>query len=417
MLLFLSLIIMIMPALFADSIGTIIDQPGIYLYGSDITANPTDANDAIITVSANQVVIDLQNHVFQQDPTNQIASLIGIKIMPGVNRVTIQNGNIKNLTGTAIEIGDGCTGIQLRNLQLTGCNSAGVNFLGTITGISFIQISDCIILTCSGSNGSPAYGMRAGKLTQCLLENNIFTGNDAVLSSSGYGCYISSSTGLNFNNNLVSGNGGFEIGVGLYLEHCDNAFIRNSIFNANMSRSSSSAAYAAGLEMINCHECQVLGCEFVKNVNPFVQAYGCKVVGGYDNTFGNCRAQVNTGGTYACGFDLNGCIRPKIDSAIINGNSAAYVYGIRLTNTCLNAYIADNEIVNNIGIAASYGIYDDSQFSSNCIIQNKAFNHDFNYSITYTTGISLPLVQGSLSNSIIGMGATGTAFSNQDINP
>ena len=59
--------------------------------------------------------------------------------------------------------------------------------------------------------------------------------------------------------------------------------------------------------------------------------------------------------------------------------------------------IRNNTLVNNLGIAGSFGIKDERIPSTSVVINNYSFNSGTNYSITYTNGITLPIISGSLS--------------------
>ena len=72
-------------------------------------------------------------------------------------------------------------------------------------------------------------------------------------------------------------------------------------------------------------------------------------------------------------------------------------FGILLTGTCDQCQVRENNLINNLGLSATFGIKDERIPSTSAVIKNYSFNNGTNFSITYTNGITLPIISGSLS--------------------
>lgn len=197
------------------SISIVMDQPGLSGFGSSQEANPADVNDSVVSIKTNDLVLDLGEHQLFQTAGNTISGLDGIYINPGLSNITIRNGVIGPVTGRGIYIGDGCSQIRLENITLQNCNTTGILFDGSFTGtgISIVKINECTILSCTGSDGNPAYGMKIIDGSNFRIERCVFESNDAGNLNSGFGLSLENCSTINILESTAASNGGFLMGL------------------------------------------------------------------------------------------------------------------------------------------------------------------------------------------------------------
>jgi hypothetical protein len=247
----------------------ILDQPGHYTLGEDIIFSPGVA-DSIISIQANDVTLDLGGWSVIQG--NATANVDGITIAPGLQRVTVTNGRIRNITGRGIFVNTSTQPdlLEFSHLEFENCQTQGISFEGT-SSASRCTISDCNFTNCllpaGGStilrlvcvssvirnitvNTKPGGGLASGirnlitivALVNCIIENihfSSFSSTDALR--------IFSVTGLIIEANIfrnISCNGCVSIGStftffdqpsGTGLTGClfSNITLTNFILNSN----------------------------------------------------------------------------------------------------------------------------------------------------------------------------------------
>lgn len=142
-----------------------ITQPGLYTLGEDITFSP-GAADSIISIQSSDVTLDLGGRSVIQG--NATASVNGISISAGLQRITIKNGAIRGVTGRGVFVD--CN-TQVNNLTISGilfdtCQSRGISFEGAAI------VAACFITNCS--------------FIDCLLP----AAGDSILFLRGVGCVV-----------------------------------------------------------------------------------------------------------------------------------------------------------------------------------------------------------------------------------
>lgn len=371
--------------------------------GTDYYAAPTDPGDAVFTITANNIIVDLNNHIISQDSTNTVTGLVGILVSSGVQNAIIRNGTIVGLTGQGIVLQDGCGAVRLENLTISECQQGGVLMNGQSLGVSFARIAHCSINQCNGTQGGPAYGVWATKCIGMIIEDTLIAKNVATTPYDGYGIYIQNSRGIEINATQAVLNGGYTVGVGAYITTSTNCIIDQCFFTGNVSTNVTSTAYAAGVVFNNCTGCRIDKSFILNNTNPFAQAYGVTCSNGIENEILNTAFERNVGGLRAAGIQYANEVRSRTSFCNVYANKAAIVYGIQLTGTNVNCDVSDNAIVSNIATQTSYGISDEANPSTSAFRHNNAFYHTINYNITYPAGITLPIISGSLSNAVPGL--------------
>lgn len=100
----------------------IIDQGGLYRLGQELR----DPGIDLIRISTSDVVLDLNQN-------SLIDGANGIIIEDGLQNITVKNGIISTVTGTAILVGQNCQNLRLTDLDIFSCQNGLIleqNFLG-----------------------------------------------------------------------------------------------------------------------------------------------------------------------------------------------------------------------------------------------------------------------------------------------
>lgn len=407
----------------AASISDVIDKPGIYKYRATVIAQPTEPNDAIITIASSNVVFDMDGYLLMQHPLVTTTGVTGILIKEGLTNVAIRNGRIDNLTGCGIKVSDGCHKIKVDNMIVSNCDSGGIllDGLASGTGIDSFLMKDSILISSTGFDGNPAFGLKATNAMALGIYDCFFNDNDAVTTSSGYGVWLDSCACAQFIRCVFTDNGGDAFGVGCYISKSMNVCLQNCLALHNIARSADSVA--AGYYFDECKKVVCLSCKCIETVNQVGESVGFFTQTGTANLFQNCISEANDGGSLAAGFHLKG----ETESSIINcktiDNEAVDVsgagYGIYLEGSLNDkCHISKNNIIGNKGGATSRGIEDERNPSTSNVVRNSAFNNGTNYIVNYPTGITLPTLDGSLTDSLIGLPSLSAGeLDNININP
>lgn len=399
----------------APLLGTeLFDKPGVYIVGSDLAYDPTQTDDAIIMITGSNITLDLNLHNLYQMEGNTQPGLNAIVVASSANNVTIKNGSLGGVTGVGLYISDGCSNIYLQDLTVQDCDVTGILYNGQVTGISSCTMKRCSINSCKGSGGSPAYGLRMIKGNKILLEDNFFGQNDALTTSSGYGVSIEYSQGIEIAGAKVAGTGGNDLAVGVYMYQSNNILLSNVLVFGSNTHSMNPTALSYGFLSESCSLTWKYKCEAITNSCSSGGAIGFASHNGSKNLVESSFAQTNLGYSYGAGIELINESKSYITNCRSRGNKSLATgngYGIRLTSGCDRCYIEENTLINNSGAIASYGLIDETIPSTCAIVGNYAFNNGINYSVTYTGGVVLPEIDGSLSGP---PGMPTTAFSNLD---
>lgn len=402
----------------ADSVAIVFDTPGTYKYGWGMNGNPTDPNDSLFIIAASDITLDLGGGTFGQQPGNTVTGFRGVVVNPNLTNVKIVNGAFANFTGEGVYVNDGCSQVVFEDLTLGECTGAGIVCEGTETGLSNITIRNCSFSNIT-SNGGSAYGFRAIKCSRLVMNDCLFEGTAQIVNKEARGASFEQVNAFQIINCKSLGQNGLEAGIGYSFEESSDGLINNCIGYYNFTAGGSSNAISRGFSFTKCSRLWVSDCQGVGNFALVGQASGFYSTAGSGNIFEKSIAQNNSGQAEVIGFGLDDEVRSYLDLCMSRGNTCqgGNAYGIRLINTCDNCYVEDNTVVNNTG-KQSFGITDDSNPSSTLVIGNYALNNVNNYSITYPAGITLPTIEGSLSDSAIGLpGGKSGVFDNVSVTP
>jgi hypothetical protein len=82
-----------------NAVFQVINQPGLYKLGENITYSPSVPNDIIFQITSSNVEFDLGDRFITQNPANAQTGLIAIQVASGLSNVVITsptNGSIQN---------------------------------------------------------------------------------------------------------------------------------------------------------------------------------------------------------------------------------------------------------------------------------------------------------------------------------
>ena len=138
----------------------IINSPGSYYLTTNLTGA---ASGSGITISANNVTVDLNGFAVQGVPSSQE----GIYLSGTSTNVTVRNGSISGWGGRGVYFGD--YGIGSQNLVLEHL-TVSANYSG-------IYGANCVVQNCQSSDNS-YYGIYVapGTVSHCLVQNNAYSG-------------------------------------------------------------------------------------------------------------------------------------------------------------------------------------------------------------------------------------------------
>lgn len=391
----MSSVILVSHVIKADSVCSVIDLAGNYEYGADNIMSPTDPDDAIVCVTTSNMVVDLGEHVFAQEIGNDVGGFNGVVVSPNLKNITIRNGNIGRLTGAGILIGEGCENVVIENIQVKECPAGGIVLAGTtMEMIKDGSIIDCLVISCTGNGGAPAYGIRLVECDNFVVKNCTLQDNDAGTVASGFGLSLESCDSCKIINCSAQGNGGNLLGAGISLFQCRWTIMRNCNSINTIARSSSASSKAVGFLINDCDHTTITDCIVKHSNSSLAQAFGFELIDGSDNACILCNSRNNSGATLAAGFALNGTESEtalmKCMSRINSGGVAGTGYGIYI-NGPQNCDIWNNQLVGNTGLIG-VGLKDTTTDTTNLIAGNVSFrNTTTAFEVNRTSG-SLPVL-------------------------
>ena len=384
----------------AQSVAAIINSPGIWSFGGT-QANPTDTNDAIIQITSSDVLLDLAGFEFGQAAGNTTGGFDGIFINPGLKNITIKNGLIGPVTGRVFMLVTDVRRFILENIVIQQCATTGILFDGNLTGtgISTFRIKDCTILSCTGSNGNAAYGMRIIDGSNFRIERCISNSNDAGTSNSGFGFSFENCTTGNIIDSTTASNGGFTFGIGIALNQSSLCAFTNCLSISNIARDTSLTSSAIGFLMNQCNGIALTNCKAVANKNVSANGIGFQSQNGI-SLFSGCFGQNNIG-KMSAGFVLTGTENgTTISNCQGSGNTAisgtGKAFGILLDGS-KNCIVEANTLSRNIGVQG-YGLRDTTIDTTNLIYGNVTYlNTTTGFDVTRTVG-TFPVQYATVGN-------------------
>ena len=196
-----------------------ITAAGFYQLGANLTyAGNGSPNDAIITINAPNVTLDLGGHYISGPSDNPATELLGV-YASGVGNLTIQNGTISHCFYGVYLYGDYSSTPKnfnqtIRNVLVTHCYYGGIDLVSP----SSSQVNDCEVSFIGGTTVSGDAGFATGIYftgnvgAGCQITNNTVTSITAG-SQTGYGIFAVNGTIVD---NTVDGVSGSQAAYGIY---------------------------------------------------------------------------------------------------------------------------------------------------------------------------------------------------------
>jgi hypothetical protein len=338
----------------------LINQPGPYKLGGSMSSAPTTANDNIIHITSSDVLLDLNGLIISQG--NATANFNGIVINSGLSDIIIQNGIVRNVTGTAVLVNQGCARIQINNIACENCNLAGLALSGA-TGTN--QIVDCSIANCRFLGcGSSINATSVVTFTQCSR--------------------------LNILSNVIA----------------------NTI---------GTVANLSAFTMNNCSLCTILNLNINNNTAAALSLFN--ETSGIQNTIQNTLISTNTSAGTIIGFNVNGSVFDMfINNSVTANNATGSLTGFNFSSTSTSNYLERCLVNTNTGVGGFNGFSFVSSSSNNAIVDCFAIGNFVNSNnnlfgfVINTANLGIIVGGGSLYNNNTSASATvGVNFQNPTI--
>lgn len=411
-----------------NGIPHVIDKPGQYYLTGPLIYSPKNPGDIIISIEANDVVLDLASYTISADPT-EFLDVTCINIADNKHNIHILNGRLNQVTGVGINISPNCSSIYISDVIIRNCNLGGI--LANLARNIFLD--NVNIANCNGDGTSAGTGEAVGML---LIDVTFLSANNCTFNSctsalhDGTGVKLVSNVlfcnDCNFKNCTACHNGtsdGAHNAYGFRLENTRTCTFKdctatdNGLANGNLN--SYGFVFANGHNNM-CYNCLATSNKITQTngatygfyltgaTNHYFEncearnqdaseaasgsAYGFYASAGTGNTFYKCKSHGNCAGyivlsrggpssnPIAAGFAIeNDETRSSIEAcdASANNGNAGEAYGIKLGQVSGDnptfCFINNNRLMNNFGPIAQYGLKDFSPNSLNLITRNQAF--------------------------------------------
>ncbi len=178
--------------------GFTITQPGRYYLADSVMYDPTAAN-AAITISADNVFLDLNNKSIEQVDT--LSGVDGIEILDNSTNITVANGTIRTPFRHGIFIGTGCIYITLKNIQIIDVQAQRGVFVQNNSRYIFMENVSVSNFNDSNNEGIFLDGTGANPITDVFIKDSVSLGND------NNGVYLNHCVRANLTNILSASNG------------------------------------------------------------------------------------------------------------------------------------------------------------------------------------------------------------------
>ena len=337
--------------LLADLVNTVaaggaaytISTPGRYYVVEDLQFNPDNHRVSAIYINSNNVFLNLNSASIYQKSTNTNTGLMGVEIAGSVKNVRVANGTIAGLTvsdateqNAGLYIGANTQTVTIENVTVSNCTSVTREVIGFLansgsTGLRFINcesVNNTNTATVGSANDPNGY-CNGFKINTCL---------GAVLEK------------CNANRNS-STNG---VCFGIRLESCKYTHVLQCTALYNVSSSSTSTDYVAGLYTYNSRGDVFKNC--TSNGNYAGSNAGCMGIGCYVN------------GTSRYVMIKDSCFEA-------NYGGTGDGYGIQLAATQAFCLIDGNRVAGNTGANTGYGIKDGGTNVTNVYVRNFAMGN------------------------------------------
>lgn len=206
-----------------NSVPTTISAGGVYCLSRDLSTSISGATDAAILIEADDVVVDLKQHVLDGSPAGLSTMSTGIRAT-NRNDVTVRNGTVRGfLTGIGLidtsASQDSSGGHLVRGMKVEGNTASGIVVTGRGT-----RVSGNMVLDTGGSTTGASYdmaGIFSGGPGGRVLNNDVIgvsNNTSGVTSGIEFSGEFSSSVAADNRISHISSPGGGPLLAGIWLE-------------------------------------------------------------------------------------------------------------------------------------------------------------------------------------------------------
>ena len=255
-----------------------ISTPGSYY----LTANISITNGSAITITANQVTLDLNG--FTLSSTEASPTGTGILLAGGNVNITILNGHIKggvtysggNYTGSGFANGIYYSGFIPANIRVSGVSVSGCLLYGIYLGTGNSTVVESCTAQTIGSYGIYANSVARSSAVQCGIV--------AVFASTASDCYASGTGGQVLVANIANNCIGFcttASGTGMQASTANNCFGQSSGSGPALSATTANNCQGQnfgsgdGLDAVAANNCQGQSAGSGTGLNASQIATGC----------------------------------------------------------------------------------------------------------------------------------------------
>jgi len=182
--------------------GIVLSTPGTYTFADNLTWTPQATASVAITISSNDVVLDMGNFSLTAVAPDNSQKIVGIYVGSSASGVTIQNGSLVSLCYCGI-CAETVGALTIQNVTVSGLNYTQKDILTSghklecpagihIDTASAVTLVDCVVqgntVTADSSAGVQILRTPFGSVTGCQVSNLI--NNDG--SVQGYSYILSS---------------------------------------------------------------------------------------------------------------------------------------------------------------------------------------------------------------------------------
>ncbi len=257
--------------------GFVIEEPGTYIVGKDLTR---DTDKAVIFITAEGgVVLDLCGKKL----SGSVSGVTGILVADDVSNVTIKNGLVSDCD-CGIKVEEGCSNITIDNVDITECEYRAIDFVGT----------------------SGAGNIVNSEIKNCRIVENLRTITSLRGEDSGEGAVVllNNCSSVKMSNCQVNNNGNDDIrgpSSIIRLVDCSKCELNSVDADCNESKTGSDGVLSV-FTLRNSSNNLIEQCSAVQNKSGDEGAIGFKIENDSNNNIiKECRAIANIGGV-AIGF-------------------------------------------------------------------------------------------------------------------
>lgn len=161
--------------------GFLITEPGVYcLKEDDFHYNPATDGDinapiGAITISSDDVYLNLKKHTISQKTSSTTNNNFGIVVTANHKNITIANGTLENISGCSVLVKDGCQNIVINKIKTYKSGIRGnFQFAPPLVGTSFRVTAGYAVLV---------QGIPANRCEDIVINNSQFEYSTGVNNS------------------------------------------------------------------------------------------------------------------------------------------------------------------------------------------------------------------------------------------